>query len=43
MPFEWSLTAVSGYFVLPVTVRCARRFRSQQSSFDCVQTGTSLP
>jgi hypothetical protein len=31
------------HWALPVTVKCARRFRCQQSSFDCVQTGTSLP
>ena len=30
-------------YVLPVTVKWARRFRCQHSSFDCVQTGTSLP
>ena len=36
-PGAWS------YFVLPVTVKWARRFRCQHSSLDCVQTGTSLP
>jgi|PlaIllAssembly_1097288.scaffolds.fasta_scaffold132471_2 hypothetical protein len=37
----WRPMAV--YFVLPVTVKWARRFRCQQSSLDCEQAGTSLP
>ena len=32
-----------GYFVLPVTVKWARRFFCQHSSPDAWQTGTSLP
>jgi hypothetical protein len=31
------------YFVLPVTVKWARRFLCQHVSFDSWQTGTSLP
>ena len=30
-------------YFFPVTVRWARRFFCQHSSFDCAQTGTSLP
>ena len=37
------LTCGSGYFVLPVTVKWARRFRCQHSSLGRRQTGTSLP
>ncbi len=34
---------VDTYCAFPVTVKWARRLRCQQSSVDCVQTGTSLP
>ncbi len=34
---------VDTYWAFPVTVKWARRLRCQQSSVDCVQTGTSLP
>ena len=33
----------ASYFVLPLTVKWARRFFCQHSSVDCWQTGTSLP